>query len=75
MLSFFFLSNSCDKIYCEAQKIGTFLYERDDCLSESQQFLSQILNQPIKIGAKGFYKLDRSFFAAVSDWNLTFYLN
>lgn len=71
MLSFFFLSNSCDKIYCEAEKIRTFLYERDDCLllSESQHFLSQILNQPIKIGAKGFYKLDRSFFAAVSHLN------
>lgn len=35
-------------------------------LSESQQFLSQILNQSISITAKGFYKLDRSFFAAVS---------
>lgn len=74
MLSFFFLSNSCDKIFCEAKKIGTFLYERDDCLalSESQQFLSQIINQPIKVGAKGFYKLDRSFFAAVSELKWAF---
>ncbi|KAJ6633780.1 putative gustatory receptor 2a [Pseudolycoriella hygida] len=73
LLSFFFLSNSCDKLCYEVQKIGTLLYERDDCLplSESQQFVSQMLNQPIRIGAKGFYKIDRSFFAALTVGSMT----
>lgn len=66
MFSFFFVSNSCDKIHFEAQKIINFLYESDECLSDSQQFLSQMLNQPINITAKGFYTLNRSFFAGVS---------
>ncbi|KAG4065684.1 hypothetical protein HA402_012362 [Bradysia odoriphaga] len=73
MLSFFFLSNSCHKLSTEADKIRTLLYDRDDCLSlpEGQVFLSQILNQPIKIGAKGFYKLDQSFFAALTVGSMT----
>lgn len=72
MLSFYFVSNSCEKIFCESQRIAISLHERDDylTLSESQPFLSQIINQPINITAKGFYKVDRSFFAAVSSLNI-----
>lgn len=73
MFSFFFISNSCHNISIETLKIGSFLYVDDYLqLAESRRFLSQIINQPIKITAKEFYQIDRSFFAAVSHYNNSF---
>ncbi|KAJ6633779.1 hypothetical protein Bhyg_17641, partial [Pseudolycoriella hygida] len=72
LLSIFFVSDSCHQIYFESAKIGCLLYDDNYlALAEGQHFLSQIVNQPIKITAKEFYKLDRSFFATLTVGSIT----
>ncbi|XP_037024757.1 uncharacterized protein LOC119066400 [Bradysia coprophila] len=71
-ISLFFVSDSCHQVCVEAQKIGSFLCENDYLIrEEGQRLLTQTINQPMQITAMEFYKLDRSFFAAVTVGGIT----